>query len=108
MQSRLMLWQLRALGAVALFAAAVAQAEPIPAEYLEIERKSCNQSCARENASAQWCKRYCDCNIAKMKARISYQEYAGVETAAIQDAPQSPGAIDKLTDIFTSCAKETQ
>lgn len=111
MRSRVMLLQLRHLGAAALLlsaAAVAARAETIPPHYLEVERKSCTDSCSQAGSPAAWCKRYCDCSIARMKAKIPFEQYRAVEAAAVADTPQPPGAVDKLTGIAAACAKETQ
>ncbi|WP_395017933.1 hypothetical protein [Dongia sp.] len=105
MRSRVKLWQLIA---AALLAGAAAQAETIPPQYLEIERKSCSDSCAKAGNPAPYCQRYCDCAIGKMKAQIPFETYSGVGQAAVKDEPQPPGAVDKLADIYTACAQETQ
>jgi hypothetical protein len=108
MQSRVMLWQMR-LGAAALLLWSVAaRAEPIPSEYLEVERQSCNQSCTGAGSPAAWCKRYCDCSIGRMKAEIPFAQYSQVGAAAVADAPQPPGLTDKLAAIAAACAKQTQ
>jgi hypothetical protein len=106
-----MLSPLRRLGAAALLLtllAAAAPAETIPPQYLEVERKSCNESCGKTGNPGPWCKRYCDCSIGKLKTQLPFATYSGVGQAAVEDAPQPPGAVDKLAGIYTACTKETQ
>jgi uncharacterized membrane protein len=88
--------------------AGVAQAETIPKEYLEADRAQCNESCTKENHPAQWCARYCDCTMKKMKAQITFEEYGAVSTAAVEDTPQPPNPLDKLSALATSCREETK
>jgi uncharacterized membrane protein len=88
--------------------ATLAEAEPIPPEYLEADRQQCNLSCTQENHPAQWCARYCDCTMQKMKAQITFEEYSAVSKAAVEDTPQPPNPLDKLSALATSCREETK
>jgi len=88
--------------------ATVAEAETIPKEYLEADRKQCNESCTGGGQQKQWCARYCDCTMKKMKAEITFEEYSAVSKAAVEDTPQPPNPLDKLSALATSCAQETK
>jgi len=95
-------------GVAAILLAGAAQAETIPPDYLEADRKQCNESCIKEQNPAQWCARYCDCTLKKMKAQITFQEYGAVSTAAVEDTPQPPKPLDKLAGVIASCRQETK
>jgi hypothetical protein len=95
-------------GVATVLLAGAARAETIPKEYLEADRQQCNESCTKENHPAQWCARYCDCTMKKMKASITFEEYGAVSTAAVEDTPQPPKPLDKLSALATSCAQETK
>jgi uncharacterized membrane protein len=88
--------------------AAIAQAEPIPPEYIAFERRTCNEACTRDGASAQLCARYCDCSIEKLKAQVTFEEYTATGQSAAEDKTPPAGVPDKLAAIATSCAKATQ
>ena len=91
-----------------VLAAAAAQAEPIPQEYIAFERRTCNEACTRDGASAQLCARYCDCSIEKLKAEVTFEEYTATGQSAAEDKTPPAGVPDKLAAIATACAKATQ
>ena len=95
-------------GAVFLLMAltAVAQAETIPQEYLEVDRKTCNQSCAAKGATQDFCARVCDCSLERVKRQVSLEEYMAVSTAMSQNQTPPAASMRKLADIATSCAQE--
>jgi hypothetical protein len=88
--------------------AGAAQAEPIPPEYIAFERRTCNEACTKDGASAQLCERYCDCSIEKLKAQVTFEEYTATGQSSAEDKTPPAGVPEKLAAIATSCAKETQ
>jgi hypothetical protein len=101
---------MRAFGIAMLLLQAVsigAQAEPIPAEMLSADERTCVAACTQQGIPLARCTPYCDCTFKKVGGQFTLQEYTAGKTAAEQDQPPPKGLIDRMTKISQSCVAET-
>ncbi len=86
-----------------LLMSAIAVAQEIPKELLELDRQRCSNECMKELNDAAICKQLCDCTVSEFKKRFSFDIYLDL-SAELAQSKVSKDNRKKLDDIARMCS----
>ncbi len=86
----------------------VAQAEPIPADLLAADRRSCVADCTAHGVAVARCKPYCDCTFKQVGEQFTLEEYNAGLAAQRQDQAPPAALVARMAAISKACAAQPQ
>jgi hypothetical protein len=92
-----------ALAAAILLLPLAAEAEPIPAETIAADRRSCVAACTQQGIPIATCTPYCNCFAQNLGEKFSFEEYTAVTEAAKADKAPPKDAVTRMADIANAC-----
>lgn len=81
-----------------------AAAQDIPLPLLESDRKSCKATCEKAFSGKQ-CSQLCDCTIAAVQAKVSFDQYLQM-TAEVSQNKLSKSNIALMDKIALQCSRQ--